>query len=54
MTPQQVTLVQESFDKVAPVGEAVARDFYHRLFVLDPALKPLFKGDMTEQGQKLI
>jgi hemoglobin-like flavoprotein len=24
------------------------------LFALDPALKPLFKGDMTEQGRKLM
>lgn len=28
--------------------------FYGKLFELDPALKPMFKGDMTEQGQKLM
>ncbi|HEY4172688.1 MAG TPA: globin family protein [Rhodopila sp.] len=28
--------------------------FYDRLFVLDLALKPLFKGDLAEQGRKLM
>jgi hemoglobin-like flavoprotein len=28
--------------------------FYARLFVLDPSLRPLFKGDMAEQGRKLM
>ena len=28
--------------------------FYGRLFELDPTLKPLFKGDMTEQGRTLM
>jgi hemoglobin-like flavoprotein len=28
--------------------------FYDRLFTLDPALRPLFRGDMKEQGRKVI
>jgi hemoglobin-like flavoprotein len=28
--------------------------FYDRLFMLNPALRPLFKGDMPEQGRKLM
>jgi len=28
--------------------------FYDRLFVLDPKLRALFKGDMREQGRKLM
>ena len=28
--------------------------FYDRLFALDPAVRPLFKGDMREQGRKLM
>ena len=32
----------------------VAELFYQRLFELDPSLKPLFKGDMKEQGKKLM
>lgn len=54
MTPQQVTLVQESFKKVVPFKDAAAAIFYDRLFTLDPSLRPLFKGDMIEQGRKLM
>jgi nitric oxide dioxygenase len=28
--------------------------FYWRLFEIAPAVKPLFRGDMTEQGCKLM
>ena len=54
MTPEQVTLVRDSFAKVAPIAPTAASMFYDRLFVLDPALRPLFKGDMAEQGRKLM
>jgi len=54
MTPEQVTLVRESFAKVVPIAPAAAAMFYDRLFLLDPFLRPLFKGDMTEQGRKLM
>jgi len=54
MTPEQVTLIQESFAKVAPIADTAAEIFYAKLFELDPKLKPLFKGDMQEQGAKLM
>lgn len=54
MTPEQKQLVQDSFTKVAPIAEAAAEIFYNKLFELDPALKPLFKGDIKEQGKKLM
>ena len=54
MTPEQITLVQDSWDKVKPISEQAAELFYGRLFELDPSLKPLFKGDMKEQGKKLM
>ncbi len=54
MTPQQITLVKSSWQKVMPIKETAAELFYNRLFTLDPALKPLFKGDMKEQGRKLM
>jgi hemoglobin-like flavoprotein len=53
-TPEQVALVQESFEKVAPIAETAAEIFYNRLFELDPSIKPLFKSDMAVQGQKLM
>lgn len=54
MTPKQKELVQQSFAKVVPISEKAAAMFYQRLFTLDPSLRPLFKGDMKEQGRKLM
>jgi len=54
MTPQQKMLVQTSFAKVVPIADTAAALFYKRLFEMDPSLRPLFKGDMTEQGRKLM
>ncbi len=54
MTPEQITLVQESFAKVEPIADQAAGLFYGRLFELDPSLKPMFKGDIAEQGTKLM
>ncbi len=54
MTPQQITLVQASFADVKPIAATAAELFYNRLFTLDPSLRPLFKGDMGQQGQMLM
>lgn len=54
MTPSQVELVQSSFAKVAPIAETAAGLFYGRLFEIAPEVKPLFKGDISEQGKKLM
>ena len=54
MTPDQVDLVQSSFAKVAPIAEVAAELFYGRLFEIAPEVKPLFHGDMKEQGRKLM
>lgn len=54
MNDTQIALVQESFAKVAPIADDAAALFYNRLFELDPELRPLFKGDMAEQGKKLM
>ena len=54
MTPEQLILVQESWGKVIPVSDTAAQLFYGKLFELDPSLKELFKGDMAEQGKKLM
>ncbi len=50
----QKRLVQTTFAKVEPIAEAAAELFYNKLFELDPALKALFKGDIKEQGRKLM
>jgi nitric oxide dioxygenase len=54
MTPQQVKLIQDSFAKVAPIADAAASLFYGRLFEIAPEVRPMFKGDIAEQGRKLM
>ncbi|MBV8744871.1 MAG: hemin receptor, partial [Xanthobacteraceae bacterium] len=54
MTPEQVKSIQESFAKVAPIADTAAALFYNRLVEIAPEVKPLFRGDMTEQGRKLM
>ncbi len=54
MKRETITLVQQSWAKVAPIAPKVAELFYQNLFAADPGLKRLFKGNMTQQGQKLM
>lgn len=54
MTPQQIGLMQHSFERIAPQAEDVAALFYARLFEIDPSTQPLFTGNMKEQGRKLM
>ena len=54
MTPKEKSLVQQTFGLVVPIADKAATLFYGRLFELDPTLKALFKGDMREQGKKLM
>src|SRR6478735_125768 len=54
MTPEQVTLVQQTFGQVAPIADKAAEIFYDRLFEVATTVKPLFQGDMAEQRRKLI
>jgi hemoglobin-like flavoprotein len=54
MTPENQALVRDSFAKVVPIAPQAAALFYDRLFMLDPSLKLLFKGDMIEQGRLLM
>src|SRR3974390_485861 len=54
MTPDQVSLVQQSFAKVAPIADQAALLFYDRLFDIAPQVKAMFPEDMTEQRKKLM
>jgi hemoglobin-like flavoprotein len=51
---RQVTLVQQSFEQAAALGEKVAEIFYAELFAIDPTLRSMFQGDMHEQRKKLL
>lgn len=54
MTPRQIALVNESWNSVQSLSDAAAQLFYARLFALDPSLRPMFRGELREQGRKLI
>lgn len=54
MSPEEISLVQNSWQTVVPIKETAAELFYGKLFELDPSLRPLFKGDIKEQGRKLM
>lgn len=54
MTPKDIELVKSSFAKVLPIKETAAELFYARLFVIAPSTRSMFKGDMAEQGRKLM
>jgi hemoglobin-like flavoprotein len=55
MTPEQTRLVRDTWKQVAPVAEAAAGMFYHRLFEIDPTTRKLFRAtDMAAQRKKLL
>ncbi len=54
MTPFQIKLVRDSFAQVQPIAKEAAGLFYANLFEADPALRPLFRGNMDEQGRRLF
>ena len=54
ITSNDVALVQKSWKHVKPISNTAAELFYGKLFSLDPAIQSLFKGDMKEQGTKLM
>lgn len=54
MKAEQIAAVQESWVAVEGISDQAAALFYGKLFETDPSLKSLFKGDMAEQGKKLM
>ena len=54
LTSDQIQLVQKSFSNVKPITDETAAMFYNRLFQIAPHVKPLFKGEMKNQGKKLM
>ncbi len=54
MTPYQITIIQQSWENVLTIKSQAAEVFYNRLFELDPSLKPMFTGDIKQQGDKLM
>ena len=54
MTPQEISRLRASFQKIGPSAEPATALFYARLFELDPGLRELFRGDLGEQGRQLL
>ena len=54
MNKETITLVQTSWKQVLPIAPQAAALFYDNLFSADPSLKSLFRGNMDEQGKKLM
>jgi hemoglobin-like flavoprotein len=54
MQAQQITDVRRSFALLAPTAPLAADLFYQQLFIADPELRRLFKGDLSEQGMRLM
>jgi len=52
--PDQVLIVQETYLTFATNAQRAGKLFYERLFEIDPALRPLFKGDIDAQAVKLM
>jgi hemoglobin-like flavoprotein len=54
MNNDQIKIVQSTFEAVRPIASTASELFYFKLFELDPSLRSMFKGDMTQQAQKLM
>jgi len=55
MTPDQISIVQQTWKQVEPIATVAADLFYNRLFALDEKLRPLFKNtDLDAQKAKLL
>jgi nitric oxide dioxygenase len=55
MTPEEVSLIRNSWAAVEPIADTAAGLFYGRLFELDPTLERLFRRtDMAAQRKVLM
>lgn len=54
MTPNDIALVQASFEAVKPKAEALVKTFYDTLFEMAPQLRSMFPTDLSAQHKKLV
>jgi hemoglobin-like flavoprotein len=54
MQAHQIQAVRNSFALVQPIATQAAEIFYTHLFVADPSLRHMFRGDMVHQGERLM
>jgi hemoglobin-like flavoprotein len=54
MTPVQIRLVRNSFDKIEPISSQVGAVFYNKLFEMAPETRSLFSPEMSLQHAKFM
>jgi len=54
MTPAQIRIVRQSFERAAPSRQNVANLFYANLFEVDPTFRLLLSGHSSARGEKLM
>lgn len=54
MTARQQQLIRDTFTSVREMAAPLTQLFYGRLFAVAPSLRPMFRGDVRAQGQKLM
>jgi hemoglobin-like flavoprotein len=54
ITPQQIELVQSSFQQVLPIADFAGELLYGRIFVLAPETRALFDEDIRPQAKRLM
>lgn len=54
MDQKQIELIRSSWLQLKERNEPASQQFYQQLFASEPELRVLFKGDLFEQGRKLM
>jgi nitric oxide dioxygenase len=54
LTSDEIKLVRESFDRVRPIANFLAAQFYHRLFELAPETKFLFRRNAASDQYRML
>lgn len=54
MQSHHLPLIRAAWAQLQPIAPQAAALFYAKLFERDPALRTLFKGEMAQQGERLM
>jgi hemoglobin-like flavoprotein len=54
ISAEQISLVKTTWSHITPVSQEMGEQFYERLFLLHPQLKPLFRSHPKDQAMKLM
>jgi hemoglobin-like flavoprotein len=54
MQSHYLPLIRAAWAQLQPIAPQAAALFYTKLFERDPALRGLFKGEMAQQGERLM